>query len=206
MHIAMRNLPDYGNPEANNAWHLNIGLDTPDAIMKMFADIRANRLPENPQIYVSTPTLLDHSTAPKGVHSGLVWQLAPYALNGDADNWTQPFKKELEAKVLRTWSSVSPNLGEGNVIGTISFSPRDLEQKFTSMPRGAVYQGGVLPNPPANGTIIEELLDYRTPIEGLYVAGAATHPAGGILGVHGYNVANVMANDLGVNRWWGAAN
>ncbi len=202
MHVAMRELPNYGSAELNNAWHVNVGLDTPDAIMAMFADIRAGRLPRNPQLYVSCPTLLDHSTAPVGVNSGLVWQLAPYALNGSPENWTQPFKKELEGRVLGTLATVAPNLSEGNIIGSISFSPWDLARKFTSMPKGAVYQGAVIPNPPANASVLPELLDYRTPIRDLYVAGGATHPAGGILGLHGFNAANVLAADYGIQKWW----
>jgi phytoene dehydrogenase-like protein len=32
-------------------------------------------------------------------------------------------------------------------------------------------------------------LDYRTPVRGLYLCGAATHPGGGIMGICGRNAA-----------------
>ena len=41
--------------------------------------------------------------------------------------------------------------------------------------------------------------DYRTPIEGMYICGAGTHPGGGVSGVPGRNCAGVVRGD----RKWG---
>jgi phytoene dehydrogenase-like protein len=43
---------------------------------------------------------------------------------------------------------------------------------------------------------------YRTPLAGLYLCGASTHPGGNITGLCGYNAASVLAADLGLERWW----
>jgi phytoene dehydrogenase-like protein len=43
---------------------------------------------------------------------------------------------------------------------------------------------------------------YRTAIPGLYMAGSATHPNGGISGGSGYIAAGVIAKDLGLKTWW----
>jgi phytoene dehydrogenase-like protein len=37
--------------------------------------------------------------------------------------------------------------------------------------------------------------DYRSPIAGLYLCGAGTHPGGGVMGVPGRNAATVVARD-----------
>ena len=37
--------------------------------------------------------------------------------------------------------------------------------------------------------------DYRTPIKGLYLCGAATHPGGGVMGACGYNAAREILKD-----------
>jgi phytoene dehydrogenase-like protein len=47
-----------------------------------------------------------------------------------------------------------------------------------------------------------ELSHYRTPVAGLYLTGASTHPGGSINGAPGYNTANAVAEDLGIERWW----
>ena len=35
-------------------------------------------------------------------------------------------------------------------------------------------------------------LDYRTPLSGLYLCGAATHPGGGVIGACGRNAARAL--------------
>ena len=37
--------------------------------------------------------------------------------------------------------------------------------------------------------------DYKSPIEGLYICGAGTHPGGGISGSSGLNAARKILND-----------
>jgi phytoene dehydrogenase-like protein len=43
---------------------------------------------------------------------------------------------------------------------------------------------------------------HRTPIGNLYLAGASVWPGGMILLAGGYNAAGVVADDLGLERWW----
>jgi phytoene dehydrogenase-like protein len=47
-----------------------------------------------------------------------------------------------------------------------------------------------------------ECSQYRTPIEGLYIAGSCCHPGGNITGAPGYNAAKIIVEDLGLERWW----
>ena len=39
--------------------------------------------------------------------------------------------------------------------------------------------------------------DYRTPIKGLYLCGAGTHPGGEVTGAPGHNAAHVVLEELG---------
>jgi len=48
----------------------------------------------------------------------------------------------------------------------------------------------------------EDCSSYRTPIKGLYVAGASTHPGGMVILGPGYNAARVVVEDLGADVWW----
>jgi len=47
-----------------------------------------------------------------------------------------------------------------------------------------------------------ECSQYRTPIKGLYLCGASTHPGGNITGAPGYNAAGIIVRDLGKDPWW----
>ena len=44
---------------------------------------------------------------------------------------------------------------------------------------------------------IARYADYRTPLRGLYMCGAACHPGGGVTGVPGHNAAREILRDLG---------
>jgi phytoene dehydrogenase-like protein len=41
-------------------------------------------------------------------------------------------------------------------------------------------------------------LEPRTPVEGLYLCGAATHPAGSVIGLNGRNAAMALLEDVGM--------
>jgi hypothetical protein len=43
---------------------------------------------------------------------------------------------------------------------------------------------------------LPELANYRTPVQGLYLTGASTHPGGGVSGAPGYNTATRVLADL----------
>ncbi len=48
--------------------------------------------------------------------------------------------------------------------------------------------------------------DYRTPVEGLYLCGAGTHPGGGVTGANGRNCAREVIRDARkpfLRRWRG---
>ena len=46
---------------------------------------------------------------------------------------------------------------------------------------------------------LPELAGYRTPVRGLYLTGASTHPGGGVFGASGRTAANVLL--AGRRRW-----
>jgi hypothetical protein len=48
------------------------------------------------------------------------------------------------------------------------------------------------------------LSGYRTPVDGLYLTGASTHPGGGVFGASGRSAAAVLLADQRP-RWWRVA-
>src|SRR3546814_14440849 len=47
-----------------------------------------------------------------------------------------------------------------------------------------------------NNRPLPELSDYRTPVKGLYLCSAGTHPGGGVIGAPGHNAAPTVIADL----------
>jgi phytoene dehydrogenase-like protein len=48
---------------------------------------------------------------------------------------------------------------------------------------------------------LPELAQYETPLRGLYMANAGTHPGGGIFGAPGYNCSRLVHRSLRRKRW-----
>jgi phytoene dehydrogenase-like protein len=84
-------------------------------------------------------------------------------------------------------------------------APRDLERRFGTTRRGSVRQGSLRREQTFTGRPHPDCADGRTPLSGLYLGGGAIHPGvpGSLAG--GYNVAATVCADLGLQRWWPAA-
>jgi len=52
------------------------------------------------------------------------------------------------------------------------------------------------------GDTLEALFRGRTPLRGLYVAGASVHPGGGVHGVSGQSAARALLSDASPVRFW----
>ena len=73
-------------------------------------------------------------------------------------------------------------------------SPADLESVF-GLTGGNIMQGAMSLSSLAFMRPLPGYADYRTPIRGLYLCGAATHPGGGVMGACGYNAAREILKD-----------
>ena len=88
------------------------------------------------------------------------------------------------------------------MLGTYLFTPLDTERSCINMIRGSHHVGAYTLDQIGYNRPTPELSHYRTPVEGVYMAGSGNHVGGSISGAAGYNAANVIADDLGLNKWW----
>ncbi len=82
----------------------------------------------------------------------------------------------LVARISRTLSPLDLERTFGLVGGDIMHGQMSLDQLWAARPMLG------------NG-------DYRSPIQGLYMGGAGTHPGGGVSGMPGYNAAREIGRD-----------
>jgi phytoene dehydrogenase-like protein len=156
-------------------------------------DWQARRLPREPVPLAMCFTPTDHTLAPPDRHVVTVWgQWYPYALADGAD-WSalaEPAAERLLAAVDR----FAPGF-TASVRATYVQTPVRLEQEL-SLPRGNVMHVemglasmfGLRPTPALSG--------YRVPgLAGLYLAGASTHPGGGVSGNAGRTAARLVLAD-----------
>jgi phytoene dehydrogenase-like protein len=194
-HLALNEAPRYTAEECNDAFATGWGIESTEQLERQFEDARARRLPSVKGGMSFAPTVHDPSQAPAGKHTAFCWQLTSYHCDWDAR------KRAFGDELMERWRAYAPNLGGDNVLARFDYSPRDIERHNPSMVEGGAVHGDITPDQmgafrPLPG------YNYRMPVDGLYLCGGSTHPMGGIIGACGRNAATVLADDLGVERWW----
>lgn len=208
VHLALHAAPAYRatafDPDADRAFMGVLGLDRPEQIYALYDRLSRGRLPEKVWMNGAVPTVHDPSQAPAGKHTAFVWQKVPYDLaDGGGRRWDAVKRQHLET-VLARWREYAPNLTDDTIVNRFAFTPLDTERHFPNMTKGDLNVGAFSAAQIGVGRPIPELSGYRTPINGLYLCGACTHPGGNITGFPGYNAAGVIARDLAVQPWWSA--
>ena len=138
------------------------------------------------EIYVQTG--YDPSPAPEGKHLLSVFgQYAPYEIaDGDWDAARPGVAKQFIDLISRFAPDLGDCLLDHEVLG-----PPDIESRI-GLTGGNIFQGEVTPD-----QMWEGRLAARTPVEGLYLCGAATHPAGSVIALNGRNAAAAVLADQG---------
>lgn len=131
-------------------------------------------------------TAYDPSVAPAGRHAMSVFaQYVPYRLaEGDWDARREEIADRAIAAIGRFSPDVADCIVHRQVLG-----PPDVEARI-GLTGGHIFQGECLPE-----QMWEGRLSPRTPIDGLYLCGAATHPGGSVIAVNGRNAAMAVLAD-----------
>ncbi len=138
------------------------------------------------EIYVQTG--YDPSPAPEGKQLMSVFgQYAPYDIaDGDWDSARDGVARQFIDLIGRFAPDFEDVLSDYEVLG-----PPDIESRI-GLTGGNIFQGEVTPD-----QMWEGRLTARTPVEGLYLCGAATHPAGSVIALNGRNAAAAVLADSG---------
>jgi phytoene dehydrogenase-like protein len=132
-------------------------------------------------------TAYDPTVAPAGRHTMSVFgQYAPYHL---ADGSWEERREEIGDLVLAGIARFAPDVAEvveyREVLG-----PPDVEARV-GLTGGHIFQGECLPD-----QMWTNRFGPCTPVPGLYLCGAATHPGGSVIAVNGRNAAMAVVTDL----------
>jgi phytoene dehydrogenase-like protein len=148
---------------------------------------------ENPVIEATIPSSLDDTIVPKGQHvMSMFTQYFPYKLAADAGTLEEN-KKRYAERCIDIMTEYAPNFRQA-VIGYQVLAPADLEKVF-GLTGGNIMQGTMSLSSLSFMRPLPGYADYRTPIRGLYLCGAATHPGGGVMGACGHNAAREILKD-----------
>ncbi len=149
-------------------------------IERAFDDAKYGRTSREPVLEMTIPSLVDRTLAPEGKHVASIFvQYAPYELaEGTWDEHREAFGDRCIDLVAR----YAPNIKD-LILHRQVLAPPDMERIY-GLTGGNIMQGSMG---------LEQLgpmrPGYRTPVAGLFLCGAATHPGGGVIGACGRNAA-----------------
>jgi phytoene dehydrogenase-like protein len=118
-------------------------------------------------------------------------QFGPYDLK--VGTWDTE-KEKFGDRVTEIFTRYAPNF-RGSVLHRQVISPLDLERDF-SLTHGNIFQGDMTLDQLFFMRPVPGAADYRTPVRGLYLCGACTHPGGGVMGAAGHNAAREIGRDF----------
>jgi phytoene dehydrogenase-like protein len=136
------------------------------------------------EIYCQTAA--DPTPAPAGKHVlSAFCQYAPYEpADGDLDGLREAAGRALIELAERFAPGFGGLISEYEVL-----LPADIEARI-GLTGGQIFQGECFPD-----QMWDRRLSARTPVDGLYLCGAAPHPGGSVIGLNGRNAAKAVLVD-----------
>ena len=200
LHLALNEAPRHVgtdfHPGINQALKVNIGCQSLDQLFALHDEVAAGKIPTKVSFGTGSATQFDPSQAPAGKATAYAWHAMPYAPEGDPEN-IEAVKEEFADRMMETWREWAPNMTKDNVIARHIYTANDYTKELINMVDGDIFVGSF-----TGSQTMWNHFGYRTPIEGLYMAGSPTHPGGAISGGGGYIASRIIAEDMGVPLWW----
>lgn len=187
-------LPDYPASPGPGEHHrgLQVICPSPAYLQEAYDWARLGMPSPRPAVYIVTASALDPSLAPPGRHTAYIWgQFYPYKPAGAT--W-EGMRERAADDLLEVVQQYAPNL-PGALRQRFIETPVDMEKRF-GLRGGNCMHVDLSLDQMFFFRPLPELSRYRTPVRGLYLSGAGTHPIGGVTGMPGRNTARVLLADL----------
>jgi phytoene dehydrogenase-like protein len=188
---ALREPVPWSASEARRASVVHVAGELKDLIGAGQASLRGE-VPEHPALVVGQHTLYDRSRAPEGAHTLYCYTHFPASARCADEDLASRVEAQLErfapgfsgvvlarsARGARQTEAENPSLADGDLSG----GSMELDQQLVFRPA-------------------PRLCRHRTPLPGLYVAGASVHPGPSVHGMGGRSAARALLADRRLRPW-----
>ena len=188
LHLALKGVPDFRGADLKSRLVI---APSETAVELAFNAVKYGEVPARPVMEIVIPSAHEPGFAPDGQHVlSAVVQFAPHAPKGDRDG----IRLEYVRNTLGILEEHAPGLGD-LITHAELLMPYDIEAKYGMI--GGNWHHGELS--------VEQMLflrptpgiaQYSTPINGFCLAGAGSHPGGGISGAPGWNAAGRIISEV----------
>jgi len=191
LNVWLRELPNFRARPGTHEVHHFAQINTPLTKQEWkdgYQAAREGRLPNRLWTELYFQTAHDSSVAPDGTHTMSVFsQYVPYTF-ADGKTWDEhrAAAKKLALDTLAIFCSNIPDA----LIDAEPLGPPDIEKRV-GLTGGHIFQGECLP-----AYMWSNRLSPRTPMTGVYLCGACTHPGGSVIAINGRNAAMAVLADM----------
>ena len=195
MNVALAELPRFSClPEPGD--HLTAGIVIAPSLGYMdraYSDARGQGWSKTPIVEILVPSFVDQSLAPEGKHVASLFCQHTAPELPDGSSW-DAHREEVADLMIETVDRYAPGF-KASVMARSILSPLDLERTF-GLVGGDIMHGSLALDQLFSARPVLGHGNYRSPIPGLYMCGAGTHPGGGVSGIPGHNAAHEVLKDL----------
>ena len=184
VNLALAGLPAFagmGSDPALLSGRIHIGPRL-DYLERAFDHVKYGEMSEMPWLDMAIPSVLDPSLAPRGAHVASIYvHCVPYRLK-DA-SWDAAARERVLRHTLAVLERYAPGVSK-LVVASEVIGPVDLESRL-GLAGGQIFHGELAPDQLFAMRPVIGFGRYRSPITGLYLCGAGTHPGGFLTGASG---------------------
>ena len=189
LHLALSDLPSFKGLDASKLGQRLLIAPTQEYVDHAFNHCKYGAFSPKPVFEITIPSIHDSSLAPPGQHVlSAVVQYAPRELR---DGW-QDGKAVFTEVVMKTLEQYAPDIRSKAVVAEV-LTPEDIEQQFR-ISGGHWHHAELAMDQFFMLRPVPFAAQYHTPVNGLYLCGAGSHPGGGVMGSAGRNAARAILN------------
>ncbi|MGD1954917.1 MAG: phytoene desaturase family protein [Sphingomonadales bacterium] len=156
-----------------------------DAIEFAFDDAKYGDASQHPVMEVTFPSVHDASLAPEGKH--VLSAHVMYAPHDERSDWSHDARIRFTKAIGDALERHMPGIGS-LIIQAELLTPKDIAADY-HVAGGHWHHGEMALDQMLMMRPTYHAAQYSTPLQGLYLCGAGTHPGGGITGLPGRNAA-----------------
>jgi len=190
LNLALDRLPTFRHLDAPDHGARILIAPTLDDIERAFDASKYGELPEHPVLEVFLPTVHDPSLAPAGRH--VLSANVQFAPTQSKNGWAAD-RGTLLRTILATLEAHAPGIGT-SVVAEELLTPADLESEYGAA-GGHWHHGELAFDQFLMVRPVPGAAQYATPVAGLYLCGAGSHPGGGVTGLPGRLAAERILRD-----------
>jgi phytoene dehydrogenase-like protein len=184
LHIALSGVPDFSGLSESDLENRLLIAPTMKYVEHAFNHAKYAEYSAEPILEITIPSLHNDALAPAGHHVMSVnIMFAPYDI---ADGWHEQ-KAAFAYRIIAQIGRYAPNL-KSLIVNHDLFTPQDIEREY-HVREGHWHHGDMTIHQSFMMRPVHGAAQYSTPLDGLYLCGAGTHPGGGLTGLPGRNAA-----------------